>query len=106
MLNIALICQYGASTGMFASQLRKAGEKLNVDLEAKAYPDSKFEDLIAKHDVVLFGPQVGYKKEEAVARFPQYENKMMVIDSMDFGMMNGEKVLKDILKKMEETKDE
>lgn len=42
-------------------------------------------------DVILLGPQVGYRLEKVKEICPN--TKVEVIDMMDYGMMNGEKVL-------------
>lgn len=106
MYKIALICQYGASTGMFAARMKQTAKKFNIEMTAKAYPDSQLESIIDVHDIILLGPQVGFKKDDIINRYPQYAKKIYLIDSVDFGMMNGEKVLKQIIKIMEENKNE
>ena len=42
-------------------------------------------------DVILLGPQVGYRLEKVKEICSN--TKVEVIDMMDYGMMNGEKVL-------------
>ena len=46
-----------------------------------------------KTDVVLLGPQIKFALPEIKKLTDQAGNKIGVIDMMDYGMMNGEKVL-------------
>lgn len=96
MYNIILVCQFGASTGMFASKMNEAAKKLNIDAKCTAYPESRLDEFIADADFVLLGPQIAYKKDEISATYSQYQNKIHLIDYMDFGMMNGEKIIKQL----------
>lgn len=104
MYKVALVCQHGASTGMFAAKLNQAAKNKSIDLEAKAYPDSQIDEIISNHDILLLGPQVGFKKDIIVKQYSSYAKKIYVIDSLDFGMMNGEKVLGKIIEIMEANK--
>lgn len=97
MFKIVLVCQYGASTSMFAKSMNNAAKKMGVEAECKAYPESRIESVIENADFLLLGPQIGYKKDEFANRFPTYKDKIQVIDSLDFGMMNGEKILKSLM---------
>ena len=49
-------------------------------------------------DILLLGPQVGYTLKKMQAKYGAKGIKMAVISSMDYGMMNGEKVLQAALK--------
>lgn len=97
MYKIILVCQYGASTSMFAARMNAAAKKLGIDAECKAYPESRLDEFVESADFVLLGPQIGYKKDEFVSDYPQYAGKFYVLNSMDFGTMNGEKVLKSLI---------
>ena len=47
--------------------------------------------ILGDGDVILLGPRVGYRLEKVKEICPN--TKVEVIDMMDYGMMNGEKVL-------------
>ena len=51
-----------------------------------------------KADVVLLGPQIKFALPEIKKPTDQAGNKIGVIDMMDYGMMNGAKVLDQALK--------
>ena len=54
-----------------------------------------------KADVVLLGPQIKFALPEIKKLTDQAGNKIGVIDMMDYGMMNGEKVLNMALELLE-----
>ena len=49
-------------------------------------------------DCILLGPQVKYMYEETVEQFGSQGIPIAVIDQGDYGMMNGEKVLKSAIR--------
>lgn len=101
MLKIALVCQHGASTGICVEKMKQAAVQSNVDCTIAAYPDSEMETLVQLADCILLGPQIGFKRDSFIKRYPQAANRITVIPAMDFGMMNGEKILGDALKIIE-----
>lgn len=56
---------------------------------------------VPKADVALLGPQIKFALPEIKKLTDQAENKIGVIDMMDYGMMNGEKVLNMALELLE-----
>lgn len=49
-------------------------------------------------DVLMLGPQVSYTLNKMKAEYEPKGIKVAVINSIDYGMMNGEKVLKEALR--------
>ncbi|KGG54643.1 PTS sugar transporter subunit IIB [Lactobacillus sp. wkB10] len=95
---IMLACAGGFSTSMLVTQMKKAAKKENIDVEINAVAESalnNYDDL----DIILLGPQVGHIKPELEKEF---SIPVRVIDQMDYGMMNGEKVLNDAMKVLKE----
>ena len=89
-----LACAGGFSTSMLVTQMKKAAKKENIDVEINAVAESalnNYDDL----DIILLGPQVEHIKPELEKEF---SIPVRVIDQMDYGMMNGEKVLNDAMK--------
>lgn len=101
MLKIALVCQHGASTGICVEKMKQAAAKDNIECIIAAYPDSEMGTLVQLADCILLGPQVGFKKNTFIEKYPEAAERIMVIPAMDFGMMNGEKILKDALNLIE-----
>lgn len=95
---IMLACMGGFSTSMLLKKMTEAAEKQNIDVKINAVAETeltKYNDL----DIILLGPQIGHLQEEIREEFNIPVN---VIDTMDYGLMNGEKILNEaitILKK-------
>ena len=79
---------------------------LPIPIEVEAFPDGKIGQIIdEKHpDVILLGPQVKYRYAEIVEKYGSTGIPIQVIDQTDYGMMNGEKVLKSAIKLMKSAK--
>lgn len=106
MKRIYLFCSAGMSTSMLANIMQNVADSHKLPLEVKAFPDGRIDEIIEeKHpDVILLGPQVKYRYKEIASR---YENKgipIEVINSDDYGMMNGEKILKHAIKLIKNNK--
>ena len=97
MYNIILVCEHGASTGMLTTRMQDAAKKLGVEATINAYPYTKLDELIDGAEIVLLGPQVRFKKKTFEEKYADKGIEFMVVDTVDYGMMNGEKVLKTVL---------
>lgn len=102
MHKIALVCQHGASTGMCVAKMKEAAIKQGINCDIAAYSDTLIENVLKEKDLVLLAPQVGFKKMTFISKFPDYAHKIQTIDSMDFGMMDGEAILNKAIKVIEE----
>lgn len=100
MKTIMLVCSAGMSTSLLVSKMQKAAEAKNIAADIFAVSASEADGILNKKnvDVLLLGPQVRYMK-------PQFEKKLqgmnIPVDSINmqyYGMMNGEKVLEEALK--------
>ena len=95
MYKIALVCQHGASTGLCVRKMIAAADKLGIESEIVAHSDAQMDNLVEEMDCILLGPQLSFKLEQFKKAYPDHAAKISVINTMDFGMMNGEKILKD-----------
>ena len=94
MIQITLICAGGMSTSMLVAKMKKVAEAKGVEAEIRAIAEGKFKkDYSDKTDVLLLGPQIGYMVDDFKKEYEPRGIKVDVIDSIDYGMMNGEKVL-------------
>ncbi|RHW50030.1 PTS sugar transporter subunit IIB [Bombilactobacillus bombi] len=94
---IMLACAGGFSTSMLVTQMKKAAKKRGIDITIDAVAESSlnnYNDL----DIILLGPQVGHIKPELEKEF---SIPIRVINQLDYGMMNGEKVLNEALDVLE-----
>ena len=106
MKKIYLFCSAGMSTSMLASNMQEVANQHNLPIKVEAFPHNKLGEIIAtdRPDCILLGPQVKYMYEETVEQFGNYGIPIAVIDQGDYGMMNGEKVLKSAIKLMKANK--
>lgn len=98
MVRILLFCSAGMSTSMLVTKMKKAAEKNNVEAEIAAYPQAKMIDYADKADIALLGPQIKFLLPKAKGIFEPKGVPVEVINPADYGMLNGEKVLKHVLK--------
>lgn len=106
MKKIYLFCSAGMSTSMLASIMQEVANKHKLPIEVKAFPDGKIDEIVNEKnpDVILLGPQVKYRYKEIVNKYASKNIPIEVIDSDDYGMMNGEKVLKFAIKALKSKK--
>ncbi|WP_071442304.1 PTS sugar transporter subunit IIB [Traorella massiliensis] len=97
MLNVVLLCQFGASTGMLAENIRKAADTRNIEMVINAYSIADAKNVVGNADVILLGPQLRYQKDVIVKLLDDKKTPIIVIEPLDYGMMNGENVLNLIL---------
>lgn len=104
MKKVYLFCSSGMSTSMLASNMQKVANDHNLPIEVKAYPLDKLDETYEKEhpDCILIGPQVKFLYKETAARYSDKDVAVGVIDGTDYGMMNGEKVLKSAIKLIKE----
>ncbi|GFP74672.1 PTS sugar transporter subunit IIB [Clostridium fungisolvens] len=94
MLQITLICAGGMSTSMLVAKMQKSAKDKGIETEIRATAEGKFKkEYSDKTDVLLLGPQVGFMLNDFKKEYEPKGMKVDVIDSIDYGMMNGEKVL-------------
>lgn len=101
MKQITLVCAAGMSTSMLVQKMVKAATEKGIAAEIRATSESTFKEYADKTDVLLIGPQVGYLEQDFKTKYEPKGIKVQVINTVDYGMMNGEKVLVDALNLLE-----
>ena len=84
-MKILLVCAAGMSTSLLVNRMNEAAAKEGIELHIEAHPVGEIKKYGDDSDVILLGPHV--KK-----LYP--DKPIEVINMQDYGMMNGEKVLK------------
>jgi len=94
---ILLACAGGYSTSMLVDRMRAVAKVKGLDVIIDATPESSINKLVEQADIIMLGPQLGHA-EEGLRK--KYGSKLPIttIDMMDYGMMDGEKVLDVALK--------
>src|SRR5699024_1119887 len=103
---IMFVCAGGMSSSLVVSKMQKAAEEqaLNAEIWATGVGHGK-EILKDRDDIdaLLIGPQVCFSANE-LEKVAEENNRKTIIhvaDMRDYGMVDGEKILKDILNKLE-----
>lgn len=95
MVTIMLVCNAGMSTSMIVKKMQAAAKEKNIDADIFSVSAPEVDQTLSNKnvDVVLFGPQVRFM----VSRFEKKLNEKNIpydlIDSKDYGLMKGEKIL-------------
>ncbi|MEC5319818.1 PTS sugar transporter subunit IIB [Brenneria populi subsp. brevivirga] len=97
MKKIFLCCAAGMSTSMVMNKMKQAAAEKNIDVQIVAVAMDDFESTLPDYDCCLLGPQIKYKFAEFQQKATAAGKKIAVINSMDYGMMRGEKILDDAL---------
>ena len=92
MKTIALMCSQGMSTSMMVQRMQEAAEAEGYECSIAAYSVSEVDEVKQTADVILLGPQVRFQLKKLQDKCEGVP--MDVIDQMDYGMMNGQRVLK------------
>lgn len=93
MVTIKLFCASGMSTSVLVNKMKDAAKAKGVEVDIAAFPESQMDKHLDSMDVALLGPQVGYRLANAKALCSPKGVPVEVIPMVDYGMMNGAKVL-------------
>ena len=99
MNKILLVCNAGISTSILVSKMKKAAQAQGIDVSIQVKSMTGVKDVIQDMDIVLLAPQIGYeqKKLQDLAGDIPVEK----VDVRDFGILNGEGVLREAMKVLE-----
>ena len=98
MKRILLFCSAGMSTSLLVTKMQKAAQKEGETVVIEAFPEADMASHLDGADAVLLGPQIRFALNKAKNLCDEKGIPVDVIDSLDYGMMDGEKVLKTALK--------
>lgn len=98
MTKILLFCNAGMSTSMLVTKMRKEAKNKNIDATIDAFPEAQMSKHLDGVDVVLLGPQIKYALSRAKKLCDEKNIPVEVINTADYGLMNGAKVLQRALK--------
>ncbi|MEG0669093.1 MAG: PTS sugar transporter subunit IIB [Clostridium sp.] len=97
-LHILLCCNLGASTGVMVNKMREIAlksEKLKgKDIRIEAHPAGEIQEYIDDFDVVLIGPQIKHRFADLKKVCDERNKPIEVIDTKDYGTVNGANILK------------
>lgn len=95
MIRIMLCCASGMSTSLLVEKMKKAALEQGIEAEIWAVGANEVKANANRTDIILLGPQVRYAQRKIESEAP--EVPVAHIDMKDYGMMNGQSVLKQAL---------
>ncbi|MCC8023999.1 MAG: PTS sugar transporter subunit IIB [Clostridium sp.] len=93
MVKVGIFCFAGMSTSVLVKRMQEFAKEKNLDCEIDAYPQSEVADRAPGLDVVLLGPQIKYYQKRIEDICKPSGVPVMVVSNVDFGRMDGKKVL-------------
>lgn len=94
MRNIVLLCNMGMSTSLMVNRMKEAAAKSGYQCEIGAYALQQANEIIPKADILLVGPQISFELPRLRVAYP--DKIIEAIEMMDYGKMDGAKVLKHV----------
>ncbi|MBF2656514.1 PTS sugar transporter subunit IIB [Listeria seeligeri] len=101
MKNIMLVCSAGMSTSLLVKKMTEAIEKSQVEATVIAVAEADFDKYRNNVDVVLLAPQVRFLEKNLKRVLDPLGIPVSIINGIDYGTMDGEKVLNDALTMVE-----
>lgn len=93
MTYITLACAAGMSTSALVKRMQDAAAEEGLGVDIRAMPVEEAAKELGNTQVLLLGPQVRYRLKELRQICEERGIPCDVINSVDYGMMNGKKVL-------------
>jgi cellobiose PTS system EIIB component len=97
-MRILLACASGFSTSILVERMKSYVQKEKLDITIDAVSEGRIASVIEDFDMVLLGPQVSHLEQKYRKEFQDLNIPIQTISMMDYGMMDGEKVIKQALK--------
>ncbi|MEI4829917.1 PTS sugar transporter subunit IIB [Bacillus sp. FJAT-53711] len=92
-MNILLCCAAGMSTSLLVTKMEKVAQAQGIEAKIWAVPGSEVRNHIDEADVLLLGPQVRYLLPKMKELCKEKGIPVDVIQSVHYGLCNGEAVL-------------
>lgn len=97
MKRILLVCSAGMSTSLLVTKMNIAASEQGINAEINAVAEAEINQHLDSVDVILLGPQVRFLLSKMKALLEPKGIPVEVINSVDYGTMNGNNVLKHAL---------
>lgn len=97
MKKILLACAGGYSTSMLVNKMEQSAKKKGIEVEIEAAATSRIAKEIDHVSIIMLGPQMGHNEEKLRKEYG-HRVPITTINMMDYGMMDGDKVLATALK--------
>lgn len=101
MKRIMLVCSAGMSTSLLVTKMLNAAKEQGVECTINAVSEAELRNHEDKIDVLLLGPQVRFLYNKLKTKFEPLGIPVEVINTVEYGTMNGAKVLAHALRLLE-----
>ena len=85
------------STSLLVTKMQAAAKEQGIECSIQAMAEGEVKNHEDEMDVLLLGPQVRFLLSKMKTKFEPMGVPVEVINTVDYGTMNGEKVLKQAL---------
>ncbi|MBD7912610.1 MULTISPECIES: PTS sugar transporter subunit IIB [Clostridium] len=93
MTKIILCCSAGMSTSLLVTKMQAAAKAQGVETSIQAMSEADVKNHESEMDVLLLGPQVRFLLKKMKEKYEPMGIPVDVIPTVDYGTMNGPKVL-------------
>lgn len=94
MTKIILCCSAGMSTSLLVTKMQAAAKDQGIETAIQAMSEADVKNHEDEMDVLLLGPQVRFLLKKMKEKYEPQGIPVSVIPTVDYGTMNGPKVLK------------
>ncbi len=104
-IRVLMVCAMGMSSSLLEDRTRKAADAAGVSFFLKAISTaelSRWEPTADPYDIVLVAPQARFKKRAIAQTAEPHGIIVKDIDTVVYGMVDGEKLFKQIVALIEE----
>lgn len=96
-IHAVILCSWGATSSSLAKKVFDEAKKQGLDIVVDAGGTGEFKKNAEKYDVALLEPQVRHLKKEIEGIAGKYNIPVDVVDMQAFAMMDGKKILDQII---------
>lgn len=103
-IKVLMVCALGMSSSLLEARTKEAAAKAGVPFEMKAVAVQeigRWDPTLQWYDIVLIAPQVFYKRKAIEETAKPHGILVENIDSVTFGMVDGEKLFQQIMRAIE-----
>ncbi|MBP2033564.1 PTS system cellobiose-specific IIB component [Clostridium algifaecis] len=92
-----ILCSWGATSSSLAKSVNDEAKKRNLDITVDAGGTGEFKKKAQDYSVALLEPQVRHLKREVEEAASKYDIPVEIVNMQAFALMNGGKVLDQII---------
>jgi PTS system cellobiose-specific IIB component len=99
-IRLIILCSWGATSSQLAKKVKEAADKRGIELTADAGGTGEFKKKADQYNVALLEPQVRHLKKEMEKIAEEHGIPLEIVDQRAFALMDGDKVLDQVLTMM------